>query len=90
MKLASTVCGIPCIIHVLEYSVTAGSDTWDSDYDYYGDEQIEFAVLDRKGYPAPWLERKLTDNERERIEIEISEEMAAEAAARADDYWTCN
>lgn len=29
--------------------------------------EIEFDIYDRKGYHAPWLERKLTDDDNERI-----------------------
>lgn len=39
--------------------------------DYYGYSEVEFDVLDRRGRPAPWLERKLTDADRERIEYEV-------------------
>jgi hypothetical protein len=43
--------------------------------DYYGYEEMEWEVLDRKGYSAKWLEKKLTDNITNRIETEISEYM---------------
>ena len=46
----------------------------DSDWDCYGFSEIEFTVQDRKGYPAPWLERKLTDDDTSRIEYEIMKE----------------
>ena len=49
-----------------------------SDSDYYGDEEVEYSVLDRKGYPAAWLERKLTPKEHSRITEEISQVMAEE------------
>ena len=45
----------------------------DSDWDCYGYTEIEFNVLDRKGYKAAWLERKMTQEDRERIELEIVE-----------------
>ena len=35
--------------------------------------EVEFTVCDRNGRPAPWLERKMTDTDRQRIESEILE-----------------
>ena len=72
-KINSTIKGIPCIINVTYYHHQKGSLSYNapSDLDYYGFTSIEFDVLDRKGYKAPWLERKLTEDEIERIEREI-------------------
>ncbi len=73
-EIQSNVQGIPCLIGIGYYTKVAGNpNTWDSDLDYYGYEEMEWDVLDRKGYSASWLEKKLTDRDRERIEIEISE-----------------
>jgi hypothetical protein len=41
--------------------------------DYYGYHEVEFDVYDRRGYRAAWLERKMTDEDRARIETEILE-----------------
>ena len=85
-QFTSNVCGIPCIIRVDTYfkqSAWSGSAyNCPSDSDYYGDEEVEYSVLDRKGYPAAWLERKLTPKEHSRITEEISQVMAEEC----DDY----
>ena len=72
-KIESHIKGIPCIISVTSYHHQKGSLSYNapSDLDYYGYIEVEFNVLDRKGYKAPWLERKLTDDEIERIEREI-------------------
>ena len=70
-KINSTIKGIPCIISVTYCKHYNGSLNASSDLDYYGFTEIKFDVLDRKGYKAPWLERKLTDDEIERIEREI-------------------
>jgi hypothetical protein len=43
-----------------------------SDWDYYGYSDAEWEVLDRKGYKAAWLERKLTARDNDRINAEIS------------------
>jgi hypothetical protein len=41
--------------------------------DYYGYTESEWEVLDRKGYKAAWLERKLSSKDESRIESEIAE-----------------
>jgi hypothetical protein len=74
--MESNVDGIPCLIGIGYYNKVKGNPyTWDSDMDYYGYEEMEWEVLDRKGYSAKWLEKKLTDNITNRIETEISEYM---------------
>jgi hypothetical protein len=77
-EIESTVAGIPCLIGVTEFSSVRGSYSYhaDSDMDYYGYTESEWVVLDRRGRPAAWLERKLTDAERSRIEQEVAETMA--------------
>jgi hypothetical protein len=47
----------------------------DSDWDCYGYTHIEFDVLDRKGYKAPWLERKMTLADKQRIDEELLETL---------------
>ena len=39
----------------------------DSDYDAMGYSEGEYTILDRRGYPAPWLDRKIKDEDNERI-----------------------
>jgi hypothetical protein len=73
--LESYVAGIPCLIEVDTCNVVKGSFDrgCDSDMDYYGYSEIEFSVYDRKGYAAKWLEKKMTDADKNRIENEIIE-----------------
>ena len=73
--MESTVAGIPCIIQIDRCMVVKGSYSYNapSDHDYHGYSEIEFTVCDRRGRPAPWLERKLTENDVDRIESEIIE-----------------
>ena len=75
MQLVSQIQGIPCLIDVTSCHVVKGSFNYNapSDLDYYGYSEIEFEILDRKGYKAPWLERKATEEDSERIEQEILE-----------------
>jgi hypothetical protein len=80
-EIESAVAGIPCLIGVTEFSSVRGSYSYhaDSDMDYYGYTESEWVVLDRRGRPAAWLERKLTDAERSRIEQVVAETMAEDA-----------
>jgi len=73
--IEARVAGIPCLINVTHMSVTKGSYSHDaaSDWDYYGGTEIEFEVCDRRGRPAPWLERKMTQREITEIEDLILE-----------------
>lgn len=74
-EIESTVAGIPCIIGVTHYESVKGSYSYHaaSDMDYYGYNEAEWEVLDRKGYKAAWLEKKLTKSDIVRIEAEIAE-----------------
>ena len=74
-EIESTVAGIPCIIGVTHYDSVEGSYSYnaDSDLDYYGYNDAEWEVLDRKGYKAAWLERKLTASDHDRINAEIDQ-----------------
>lgn len=55
--------GIPCQCEVLSYQKAVPMRICGSgmgDCDPPEPEEFEFQLLDRKGYPAPWLEKKLT------------------------------
>lgn len=59
------VAGIPCQIGVIRYKNVKGSYSsraMDPD-EYYGYVDTDYEILDRKGYHAPWLERKLNNRE---------------------------
>lgn len=59
-----TLAGIPCLLKVERYikvSPWRGSPhTCPSAADYYGYEEADWEVCDRKGYLAPWLAKKIT------------------------------
>ena len=80
-EIESKVAGIPCLIGVTEFSSVRGSYSYNapSDMDYYGYSESGWDVLDRRGRPAAWLERKLTDADRSRIEREIEEAMTEDS-----------
>ena len=72
--IEARISGIPCLIEpTLVIVKKPDYGTWDSDQDYYGYSEIEFTVCDRRGRPAPWLEKKMTKEEEEKIETLILE-----------------
>lgn len=79
----STCCGIPCIIRVTSWEgyqpAIIRADPGNSHPPEGGEGEWE--ILDRRGRPAPWLEKKLTDKERSRISEEIFNHME-----NHDDY----
>lgn len=74
-EIETRVAGIPCLIGVTHYECVRGSYNYHaaSDMDYYGYSEAEWIVLDRKGYKAAWLERKLTADDNDRINAEIDQ-----------------
>lgn len=69
----TTVSGIPCLCEVLTYSEAlpmriTGTGFGDADPPEPG--EFEYRILDRRGRYAEWLERKLTDEDDERLEDE--------------------
>lgn len=65
------VAGIPCQVEVLSFEGSYSPAKVDADPgSCYPAEypEIDWRLLDRRGYPAPWLEAKLTDTERDEIE----------------------
>ena len=80
IELETTVSGIPCISRVTDANYTQPDrNTWSSDIDYRGGWEIEWELLDQRGRPAAWLERKATAGDRERIEAELIEQLGATA-----------
>ena len=80
------IAGIPAlagITHFVHVPPFRGSPHMcNSSDDYYGYTEIEWDVLDRKGRPAPWLEKKLTAKEKAEIEIDLIKTLKASE----DDY----
>ena len=75
----TTVAGIPCGVVVTDYvgarpfrqHTFAGAGPGDCDAPE--DEDVEWRLVDSKGYPAGWLEEKMNDNDVTRIERECIE-----------------
>jgi len=77
-EFETRVAGIPCVIGVVDYISVAGSYSQNaaSDWDYHGYSESDWVVCDRRGRPAPWLEKKLTSKDERRIEQEIAKHMS--------------
>ena len=68
------IAGIPCVIRVDHFFRQAPDyGTWDSDLDCSGYIEAEYTICDRRGRPAPWLERKRTPDDDTEIMAEIEE-----------------
>lgn len=67
----TTISGIPCGVIITHYFYMKGnySPMAVDPGEYYGEEEIEFDILDRKGYTASWLADKMTEQD----EIDITE-----------------
>jgi len=74
-KIEHRVAGIPCLIGVTHYHNARGSFSYNacSDLDFYGYKERDYVVLDRRGRPAPWLEKKIDAAEAASIEECIDE-----------------
>ena len=70
-KFDTTIAGIPAQIGVVHYMKAPATYRGHSDLDYWGYTECDWEVLDRKGYKADWLSKKLSQTEINRIENEI-------------------
>lgn len=63
--IQTRLAGIPCQIAVTDFKTVKGSYIYDapSDLDYYGYCEYDYEILDRRGRPAAWLERKVSEAE---------------------------
>jgi len=75
--------GIPCLIGVTEFHKVApwkgSAASCPSSDDWYGYTTVEFEVLDCRGRPAPWLEKKLTKDTAADIKAAIHEYFKEES-----------
>ena len=75
--MQTRVAGIPCQILVTSYYPATPMKYWKAE-EYWQppqDAEIEWEVLDRRGRPAPWLAKKLDQQGRHRIELELLEDI---------------
>lgn len=82
MQVATQIQGIPCLAEVTTFICVkpwkCSPHTCPSSDDYYGYTEIEYDILDRKGYRAKWLERKMTDRDVERVKEDIRNAYSTE------------
>lgn len=80
MEFETYVSGIPCIVRVLSYEPYVPAYTSGPPESCYPEEgsESEWEVLDMSGRRAPWLEKKLTDADIDRIEQEVIDHMEQE------------
>lgn len=73
--LETRIAGIPCGIVVdsfFEQPQHKGSPlTCNSDWDFYGYVDVEWHVVDRRGYLAAWLQSKMTQDDADRIKKKL-------------------
>jgi len=78
MNIPYRIQGIPCQIEVLDYKFYAGEGrNAPSDEDSRDGFECAYRILDRKGYPANWLAKKITESIEEDIYYHIDMEMGA-------------
>lgn len=80
------VAGIPALAHVTWYQPAFAGRGVSGPVSSYAalaapeDEDVEFELYDRKGYPAPWLEAKLEGevayDVTEQVLLELREEVS--------------
>lgn len=72
--IPTRIAGIPCLIKPTHVFIQEPlGPNCDSDWDASGYSEVEFDVYDTKGYPATWLEKKMTDEDEDRIKELILE-----------------
>lgn len=73
MIFATKVQGIPCQCEITHYLAAQPAQLFGPPEQccQAEDGELEFRLLDRKGYPAAWLERKMSPVEVARIEEEF-------------------
>jgi hypothetical protein len=68
VEIEARVHGIPCLVGVVYYNKVAPCSRADNDWDYRGYTDCDYDILDRNGYKAAWLERKMTQQDKAEIE----------------------
>ena len=76
-EIEHRVCGIPCIVGVTDYEGYTPAYISGPPENCYPAEggSGDFEILDRKGYRAKWLEKKITSRDEDAIQELIYEYM---------------
>lgn len=70
IEFTSHINGIPCRIRA---NISHGHPG--GDYEPPEDTEVSFTVMDRRGYPSPWLESKMDQYDLKRIKYEAYDEF---------------
>lgn len=70
--LAIRAHGIPALAEVT-YFLPYTPSTWEEPAD---GPEVEWKLLDRRGRPAPWLERLITDSEHREVDAELINKLS--------------
>lgn len=85
---STTVCGIPCGVIIESFTdVKPDYTSWASPEDYYGYTKSEWFIVDRKGYRAEWLENKMSQNDRDEINAEVTKHCREQAQNAKEDFY---
>lgn len=71
IEFSAAIAGIPCLIRITEFdpgTPASGASGPPELYDPGDGGDIMWEVLDRKGYRAKWLERKMTPLDRRQLD----------------------
>ena len=79
-----SIAGIPCQLAVVSFYSAKADSRADNPWDYYGYAEAEVVVLDRKGYQANWLDKKLSKADRSQMENDAIESYVS--AMEEDRY----
>jgi hypothetical protein len=81
IEITTRVAGIPAVARVTYAHYTRPDPTtWANDIDYWGGWVVDWEICDSRGRPAPWLERKLDEADRRRIEAELIDQLEGATA----------
>lgn len=78
--LETRIAGIPAGVVLESYYPGTNHPITSASLEPNDAEEIEWFVVDRRGYPAPWLEDKLGRDERNEIESALIAQLRSEAA----------
>jgi len=85
MIFDSRIAGIPCQIEITHYTPAERKIVTCTTIDPPDPGELEWQVLDRKGYPAAWLEAKMTRDDVWRIDDECEQCIADAQESAAID-----
>lgn len=77
MRFETKISGIPCLIEINSWTPYIPANTMGHPDNHYPSEggYGDWEVCDKNGRPAAWLSKKLTSEDRARIDSEASEYM---------------